>query len=153
MKRKLYEKSKAVTDYETGEIRFSSETTIYHVKDEGAYVKLYLEDLLKLHDIPKGPRCLFFSLLEKIDYDGNIFLNKALKEIICGNLEIQEQTFRSYLVVLTKSGLLQGKGGGLYVMNPEIAAKGDRKHVIDLRKKFNMTIEYNKNERKIKLDQ
>lgn len=149
--RNVYTEINSITNIETGEICKREQIQIYKTEGEGNYVKMYLEDISKLYDIPQGARTLLLKLVEIMDYDGNIYLNKAVKDKICAEIGILDQTFRSYLLKITKSKIMKFLGGGHYIINPNLFAKGDAKHVLGLRKNYTLIINYTKDgKRKIK---
>jgi len=127
---------------ETGEIKTLETTRTKMVPKEPSYIKMYLDDLGKLFDLPKGPRELLYVLVQRMDYDGFISITASAKDRLCEKLSIQKQTFANYLNTLSKSSILRNVGRGEYEVNPHLFAKGEWKDIAKRRQAFSLTITY-----------
>lgn len=126
-------------DTETGEIKEQTTTTDVRVEKEPEYVKLYINDLVKLSGLPPSCNDLLHCLLSKLDYNGEITLVKASKDEIKKKLNMADSTFRAGMDNFIKRGILCKKATGLYAVNPFIFGRGEWKQIRNIR----LTVEYN----------
>ncbi len=129
-------------DQNTGEIKKYESTTVSVADTEPPYVKLYIEDISKLYDLPASGKDLIYALIRIMDYRGYISLNKAYKDIICKEIGIQDKTFRNTISKLIKKEVLKLIGKGLYEMNPNLFAKGTWQEIQKRRNNFRLIIDY-----------
>lgn len=137
-------------DPETGELktkRYSKEVTskVFHGV-EPPYIKLYLENVLYLVDIPKSFLNLVHALLKRATYadaeDGlSINLASYTKKKICEELKWKNlQSLNNALNKLCQGMILKRLGTGVYQFNPFLFGRGDWKDIENIR----ITWEYNK---------
>lgn len=136
-------------DMETGEVKSETSTKVTRLPSEPPYVKLYLEDLGRLLDLPGGPQDLLFMLIRKIDYEGMITLSAGSRRRIADRLGISDQTFRNRLRALTRSGVLLRREHNEYEANPLYFARGDWRDIYERRKAITMTVTYGPKGREI----
>jgi len=141
---------KTEVDYETGEVVKLTNSRVISLPQEPPYVKMYIEDLGKLLDVPPGPRMVLYHLAKRIDYDGFISLTPTSRERVAIACEINVRTMNNYLTHLSKSGILKHIGRGEYEMSPHLFAKGDWKDISRRRTNFEMTVRYENGKRIIK---
>lgn len=145
----LYTHDKDIVDGDTGEVikREHTEETglkIIH-KQEPSYIKLYLDDVLYLHDIPKGLSSLMYELLKRATYANEdealcVGLNSYLKEKICEKLGYKNnRTLDNYIYKLKKGKVIKEIGYNTYQFNPYLFGKGEWKDIENIR----MTWDYN----------
>lgn len=77
-------------------------------------VKMYLEDLLFLYQVPKNLSFLLYELLEKANQEGNIIVNSFIKEQLVGKVGLSKGTIDNALTKLTESLLLERVGRGVF---------------------------------------
>lgn len=131
-----------VLDTSTGEMTKHESSTVRFMDSEPPYVKLYIEDISKLYDIPSAGKDLIYALLQRMDYQGYISLSKAYKELICKEIGVQDKTIRNTLTNLIKKGVIKNIGKGLYEMNPDLFARGTWSDIQKRREKFRLIIDY-----------
>jgi len=111
---------------ETGkakEIEQTKERTV-KVEQEPSFIKLYLQDICKLNDIPKTGSKLLNELLKYTAYDNMILIPTYVKEKISKDLNMNIGTVSNSLSKLTKKGILKREGKGAYRLNPYLFGKG-----------------------------
>jgi hypothetical protein len=95
------------------------------VSREPQYIKLYLQDIIYLNDLPKWLSQVLYSLLKLLNYDNEIYLNAELRKRISEELEIKPQTLNDAILKLNKSKILVKIGSGTYIANPMLFGKGE----------------------------
>jgi len=123
-----------VTNHETGEVISSTSEKIIQMPAEPEYIKLYLEDINKIYELPNNS--ILYEIMKKMDYDGIISLNKYNKDKICEILNLKPQTLNNYLQDLKKKDILQPIGRGSFMPNPNLFGKGTWKEIYNRRKKY-----------------
>lgn len=110
---------------------------------EPSYIKLYLQDVLYLSDMPKHHEKILFELLKRACYAGEkegmeICLNASLKKRIAKDLGIQNiRSINNALSDLVKGNILFRVDTGLYTLNPYLFGKGDWQDIARLRLEIN----------------
>ena len=109
-------------------------------RGEPEFVKLYVDGLNLLKDLPKSHTAVFYSLLRYMTYadDKNpqvIFANSFVKrQIIMENPEIMStQTIMNAISNLKKKEILEEVGRATYRVNPRIIGKGDWRDIQNLK--------------------
>lgn len=132
-------------DAQTGEVLEMEQSigtrTIY--KQEPPYVKLYLQDILYLNDVPKSLTNVLYALLNYVTYADQengmcIPLNGFIKQQIrekCGM--DNPRTLNNALSKLVKGDILKRIGTGTYQLNPYFFGKGDWKDIANIRTTWN----------------
>lgn len=129
-------------DYETGQVSRATDSRVIHLPQEPPYVKMYIDDVSKLLDVPPGPRMVLHQLVRKLDYEGFISLTPASRERIAKACQIGVPTMSNYITQLCKAGILKHAGRGEFEMNPHLFAKGDWKDIAKRRQAFELSIKY-----------
>ena len=103
-------------------------------------MKLYLEGLNILKDLPKSHTAVFYSLLRYMTYaddkNGQVVIVTSFvkKEILMENPEIlSTQTIMNAISNLKKKGILEDVGRAAYRVNPRIIGKGEWRDIQNLR--------------------
>lgn len=136
-----------VINENTGEINVTKivkEGTYREVRDEPAFVKLYLDTVLLNKNISVNRNPILNELLKLMPYassEVNYFaLNKSIKERIAKQVDLSLQTVNNAITEFTKAKILLRLNRGLYQMNPLFFGKGDWKDI----KKIRGNIEWSK---------
>lgn len=121
---------------------------------EPPYIKLYVDDIIKLYGLPKGDSNTLFELIKRMNYQGEIVINATVKRDIARILGVggnkPEQVISNSMGKLVKSDILFRKGTGVYITNPHIFAKGDWTEIQALRNAYiEMKIKYSSAGREI----
>lgn len=136
-------------DLSTGEIHRETTTSVAVVGKEPPFIKMYIDDLCTLKNVPDSLKNTLFLLMQKLDYEGYITLSKRFRAQCCEKLGIKDQSFRNNLAKLCKHRLLIRESTNEYMVNPHYFARGDWKKVCEQRQSFTMKISYDENGRNI----
>jgi len=110
---------------------------------EPPFIKLYLQDVLYLSDLPKHNEKILFQLLKRATYAGDeygmtVSLSAGTKRIIAKELEIKNiRSINNVLSELTKGKILIHIDTGVYQFNPYFFGKGDWQDIARLRLEIN----------------
>lgn len=77
----------------------------------------YLDDVIRLFDIPKAPANLLKILVYKA-FQGRIRLNEFDRFELCDELKISRQTLANYTNIISKAGILKRFARNQYQLNP-----------------------------------
>lgn len=157
-----YYAERTIADGQTGEL-LERQTEI-HTKtihrNEPPFIKLYLEDILYMSDMPKAYSSVVYRLLNYTTYANTknglcVILNPYVKKEIlkeCGWDNMR--SLNNALTKLVKGGILKRLGEGTYQFNPYLFGKGEWKDIDNIRvewdynaikgKSFNTVISYKK---------
>lgn len=131
-----------VTD-ENGNVISKIENKVLNWGEEPQYIKLYLQDILYLSDLPKHHEKILFELLKRASYAGEkygmeITLNASIKKRIANTLNIKNiRTINNALSDLVKGEILFRADVGVYTLNPYLFGKGDWQDISKLRLEIN----------------
>jgi hypothetical protein len=128
---------------ETGEVLQEKTITQKRVGKEPYYVKLYLNDLLYLKDMPTGLSPILFALLQRMSFKNNIVINSSVKRQIALEVEKSFETINKSITQFVKGGILIREDVGMYLFNPYLFGKGDWSDIKEIR----ASITYNLNGR------
>jgi len=138
MKNITKEKITESFDNQTGEVSVESTVTVLKVPKEPPYVKLYLQDIIRLKDLPKGSDKILYMLLQSMGYNNIIAAYAPIKRIMCNQLDIKMNTLNKHIDNLYKAGVLIRIERGIYMADPELFGKGKWEDVRHIR----MVIDY-----------
>lgn len=133
-KNRVYTHETNSINVETGEVIATSKETVVQFPAEPEYIKLYLDDINRLYDLPN--HSLLYEVMKRMDYDGLINLSKYAKDMICSKLDVKPQTLANYLQKLKEKDIIQAVGRGTFMPNPELFGKGTWKEVYNRRKAY-----------------
>lgn len=128
-------------DSETGEITESEETHTMNISSEPNFIKLYLDDILYLSDLPKGLNSVLYNLLKRMGYGNQIIVNISVKRQIATELNLAVATINNTITKLVKGDILIREDVGMYTVNPHLFGKGQWKDIARLR--LNVTYDIN----------
>jgi len=124
----------AVVDHESGLITAESEEKTFYIDQEPPFVKLYLDQVLFLSDLPKHLNGVLMALLERMPYTGKGFaINGFIRSQVAEELKMTEGSVRNAITKLTHGKLLVRIGTGTYQFNPNFFGRGDWKDIERLR--------------------
>ena len=122
--------------------------------DDPNYIKVYLNDIVYLYDLPNGCNDIIFELFDYITFNTHeIILNKTIKDRISKKIGMKLGTIDNNLTKLKQKGVLESRGRGVYFLNPYLFGKGHWKELKELREQnlhLEITYDKNTNERVIK---
>ena len=133
---KIHEKE--FISQETGEVLASQTDTTYLIPTEPEFVKVYLQDIIYLHDMPTSYHAVLYELLKIMDYDNMISVTLGWKKRTAIKLDLNVGTVGNIISKLKQSNILERTDVGDYRANPSLFAKGKWIDIYKLR----LTIEY-----------
>lgn len=129
----------------TGEVEQEVKHQVSYVEREPDYVKLYINDIFRLTDIPKSSNDIMLSVLKRMTYNNDIALFAPVKREIANELGLKEITISKAIELFVKKSIILRKDRGLYVINPYFFGRGKWEDI----KKIRLQIEYSKKGRMI----
>ena len=130
-------------DGQTGELISEESKKTYSISKEPNFVKLYMNDLASIYQLPKSSILVLLILLPYTTYanEGQIVTINSYtkKQILFANKEIgSTQTINNAVSHLKKVGILTLVDRATYKLNPHIIGKGEWRDILNLR----LTINY-----------
>jgi hypothetical protein len=129
--------------YCDGKMKKSSTTSRYRVSKEEVYFKFYstgITDYLlseaALEWVSKGTMLTLFSLLKRVQFNGEVFLTKEEKDDIAQELKLSLSLISKAIGILTDNKVIFRASRAKYVLNPEIFGIGSWEEVIKKREEF-----------------
>lgn len=137
-------------DQVTGEVLSDNVTTqiITSKGSEPPFIKLYLDDLILLCDLPTKSSAILWELIKNMSYDNEIALNSYRKKKIIETLDIKMSTLNNALSSFVKKEILFRVGPGTFIPNPYLFARGSWDDIAELR----MIVSYKAGKREIQLE-
>ncbi|MCC4276133.1 hypothetical protein [Marinomonas communis] len=131
---------------ETGEITNEISSKVVQLPTEPPFVKLYIEDIAALYQLPDGTHRVLVELLKKLDYEGKISLNKTNKLSICEKVGYKTvASLDNYLSKhLVKKGIFRKEGTGVFIPDPHLFGRGKWQDIYKQRQAW-LKISYNEN--------
>lgn len=142
----IQQTKKEVIDKASGEVLTSETNTIINFPKEPAYVKMYLEDVTKISNLPKWVSGILYELLKYMDFNNRVILNAGIKREIAITQRTTVQVINNTLTKFINSGLLQRKDTGVYLVNPHYFGKGSWPQIHKIR----MTLTYDERGRNVR---
>lgn len=133
------EKVSTTINHESGEIIEETLVTTSNFEKEPDFVKLYLDDIMRLSSIPKSGNNLLMALLRRMTYENEIVIVKSIRNDICLNLGIADVTFRKAMDMFCSNGILTKKTSNIYIANPDLFGRGAWQDIKSIR----LLVEYN----------
>lgn len=128
---------------EKGNVKETRENMKLSWGAEPPYIKLYLQDVLYLSDMPKSHENILFELLKRATYAGDkygmtVTLSSGMKQIIAEELKIKNvRSINNALSELVKGNVLFRIATGVYQFNPYFFGKGEWQDIARLRLEIN----------------
>lgn len=125
----------SVDDF-TGEVKSKSTTYISAPKSEPAYLKVYLDGLDTLRNVPLYCWPVLLWLLKRIPYanaDQCFEFGNPMRQKAAGELQIKISQVNHAVSDLVKCGAIMRAVRGLYRFNPMFFARGEWKDIQKLR--------------------
>lgn len=127
---------------ETGEILTHDKTLeTESFEKEPNYIKIYIDDIIRLKDVPKGMNTILLSLVKSMSYGNIIPAYKPIKDLLCKELGISTSYLNKAIDTFYQKGILIRVARGMYMADPELFGKGKWREIKSLR----LMIEYNSN--------
>ncbi|UCN01158.1 replication/maintenance protein RepL [Sulfurimonas sp. SWIR-19] len=136
---------------EEGEIVTSQQARQYKAEAEPNYIKLYLEDISYLHNLPAKAGDILFELLHYVDYNHEIYLSAGRRKKVAENLGKSEKHIKNTITKLIQAEILLKVERGVYQLNSYLFGKGSWKDILKHRNSLQLNIFYShENGREIK---
>lgn len=110
---------------------------------EPAYIKLYLQDVLYLSDMPTKHSAVLYELLKRASYAGDkdgmqVIINASLKRRIADTLGLKNVgSISNAITDFVKGKILYRADVGMYNFNPYLFGRGDWQDISRLRLEIN----------------
>ena len=96
--KKIYQtETKTIIDHQTGEIIQTEHNQKGFVEKEPDYVKLYLQDIARLNNLPPSASSLMTLIIRSMGYNNLFFAFKPLKEMFCEELKMPMNTLNKQI--------------------------------------------------------
>ena len=139
----IYNKTQAIQIDSNNQLKRKVSITESRIPREPSFVKLYIDDIMLLHNMPATASSLLHLLVRKLDYDGYISLNAASKRLFAEELGVSVSSINNQFYKMVKKDILRRKDTGLFMLNPMLFAKGSWIDVLALRESyFQLSITY-----------
>ncbi len=146
---KIYGSHNEVEFSEDGSIKKSKQNFSMKYESEPNYVKLYLNTVLYISDLPKGYNSILLAFLDHMSYarrDNNnggqlIYINSAMKKGIASELNISVARINQALTDLVKGEVFYRVDRGTYQVNPHLFGRGDWQDIKEIRMEITFNAE------------
>ena len=136
-----HQKIEEIIDIKTGEVITRASTTSFKVDKEPDFVKLYLQDLVQLNNLPSGMSKILMLIIRQMNYNNVVVLISHTKEFICDELNVSMSYVNKCILEFSKKGLLirmkNNRTGkqmrGIYMLDPNLVGKGSWQDINELR--------------------
>lgn len=137
-----------VTD-EQGNIKEQKRNLTKRYEDEPEYIKLYLDTILYLKDLPKGYNSILFAFLKRMTYSSSsnngggqmIYVNAHMKNEIADELEVSLARVNQAITDFVKGKIFYRAGRGTYQVNAHLFGKGDWQNIKEIRMQIHFNSE------------
>lgn len=140
MKKTTFLKEDKVINHETGEIIETRKITESRIDNEPAYIKLYIEDVIRLNNLPSGTGKVLNCLLRHMSYSNTVVLIKPIKDLIGIETNLSANTVKKAIADLNNAGILIRSHKSVYLVDPNLFGRGKWENIKELR----MTVKYDK---------
>ncbi|WP_186673943.1 hypothetical protein [Sporosarcina sp. BP05] len=114
-----------IIDQTTGELLIEKNTEEAYVSKEPDFIKLYLDNILMINNLPNGLQKSLNVLLKRMGYDNIVVLNAYIKKQMAEELEYKTvQSLNNNINKLVQQGIMIRKGTGTYEMNSFLFGRG-----------------------------
>lgn len=124
---------------EFGVIKEETINETFGISKEPPYVKVYIDDISRLIDLPKGMNRILFQFVKHMGYNNVLMAYKPVKMMIANNLDISYSYVEKCLKEFIKKGVFIRIQRGMYVADPSLFGRGSWEEIKDLM----MIIRYN----------
>lgn len=125
---KVNQLSEEIIIDEEGTVKGQVRTTSYRLPDEPPYVKLYLDTILYLKDLPKSYNPVLLAILQRMPWANqiqDIAINSSVKRQISKELDVSVSRIDHALTDFVKGEILFRMDVGLYRINPHLFGRGE----------------------------
>lgn len=127
-----------VINHETGEIVEETRRASFIVDKEPDYIKMYIDDITRINDLPKGLSPILLELIKQMGYNNVIPAYKPIKLMVAERLGVSLNYLNTAIRVFHEKGLIIRVHRGIYMADPNLFARGKWEDIKNLR----LVIEY-----------
>jgi hypothetical protein len=150
-KKKVSKEVQETVTNDDGEKLFQKHIQESYVSKEPDYVKVYLDNILLINNLPSGIQKTLNVLLKRMAYDNIVVLNAYIKKQMAQELGFSTvQSLNNNINKLVKEGIMNRKGTGTYEMNPFLFGRGSWENIKQIR--FEVVFEEGKISQKADFD-
>jgi hypothetical protein len=120
-------------DVTSGQVFKSVKTDVYGKTKEPTFIKLYIDDIARLNDLPTGLSRILLEIVKSMSYNNVFAAYMPIKNVMCARLGITINYLNKAIDTFHKKGLFIRLGRGMYLVDPEIFAKGSWEDIQELR--------------------
>ena len=138
---------KETVDLQTGKVSKRETDTTFSIPAEPPYIKLYLQDILYLSDLPKTHDKVLISLLKSATWASAelgmvVTLSAGLKRLMAQRLQLKNpRSINNVITDFVKADILKRIETGVYQLNPYLFGRGDWADIAQLRTTVTYTLE------------
>jgi hypothetical protein len=143
-KKTVFTDTKRVVNEETGQVKQTVTNTIAVTSQEPLYVKVYLQDINRIYDLPKGCSPALYEILKEMNWKGLISLPKYIKDQCAAAAGLTPASFNNCISDLVKHDILKRIGQTVYIANANLFGQGKWIEIIEKRETYNLTVNYTK---------
>lgn len=125
--------SEVVTHDESGVMTSHTKTEVTAYESEPPYIKMYIKDVVRLKELPKGSSKVLFQLLSRMGYNNTIATYKPFKKLIASDLGLSLSYVEDCISMFIKAGLLIRVDRGMYMADSNLFARGSWRDIKELR--------------------
>ena len=129
-------------DHTTHEIHKEQFVREFKVDVEPNYIKLYLQDISYLNQLPKRSDSILFILLQYVNYKHELHINNHIKKSIAKELDCSLSNINNSITNLVKKEVLIRIDRGVYELNTYLFGKGSWKDIFKHRKSLKLEVFY-----------
>ena len=134
---------------QNGVSRKTTQNITKRYEDEPEYVKVYLDTILYLKDLPKGFNSILLAFLRHMTYANFhnrekgqiIYVNASMKKSIANDLGVSVARINQALTEFTKGEIFYRVDTGTYKVNAHLFGKGDWQDIKEIRMQVNFNAE------------
>ena len=138
-KKVTYEEESIEIDNETGEVTKSKKTKTAIVSTEPDFLKLYLSDIKRIFSLEKNVSLVLYSIVLRMGYDNKFVAVKDTKMLMSKDTGLKVETIDVAISKLKKENILIPISKSVYLVDPNLFARGKWNKLKDLR----LCINYN----------
>lgn len=148
MKRKLSSLEETIIN--NGVVEMKTRSVL--VEAEPPFVKLYLEDIVMLHDLPKSCSDILFALIKNsMTYSNTLIINNYIKDEVVKTLGYKSrQSISNAITKFVGSDIMRRISTGVYMLNPNLFARGAWRDIQSVRSEWlHLSISYDTRGRRV----
>ena len=150
-KKKIKKEIKETITNEDGEKLHQKHIEEAYISKEPDFIKVYLDNILLINNLPSGIQKTLNVLLKRMAYDNVVVLNAYIKKEMAKELDFKTvQSLNNNINKLVKEGIMFRKGTGTYEMNPFLFGRGSWENIKKIR--FEIVFEDGKVSQKADID-